>query len=223
MSQVTSGSTLAANVNELASTVGQAVRGHETRLSSLEENGVPPQISQRVAALEASQAVQDTAIQDAAREATAAKNTANTAKDTADAALPKAGGTMAGPITIGGKQLTGSNGKLTYGGKELLTKANEGLVTLKGTRTTAGDMTLTGLTIGKPLYIGLANKSPGHAHVMVKSGSLIGLSETAINDYLLGRYNDIATPMGTVIIPTNTTVVLCFASITPGSTVYVYQ
>ena len=79
MSQ-TSIDALKENVDALAQTVGGDVKNIDTRLSSLEENGVPPQISQRVEALEASQTAQDTEIQDAADAAATAQSTAEAAK-----------------------------------------------------------------------------------------------------------------------------------------------
>ena len=101
-----------------------------------------------------------------------------------------------------------------------------GKVSLISQRSTAGEWSITGLNVGKPLYIiASSSVSSGYAFFCIKSGSLDGTSPNT-EHFLFGRYNAnnwvSLTPPGTVIIPTSTSVIVSVEKIS-GITMRAYQ
>ena len=88
-----------------------------------------------------------------------------------------------------------------------------GLVGLKSTRTTTGTWTITGLTVGKPLFI-LADANPTGATfsvtINIVSGGIGGCGEASNNrlGWYLATNNIIASTNVTVTIPTGNSVVV---------------
>lgn len=85
-------------------------------------------------------------------------------------------------------------------------------VSLVSQRTTVGDWTISGLVVGKPLYITASSSSnSGYVFFYVKSGSLDGTS-TSNKTFQFGRYDTGSwvslTPPGMAIVPTSTTVIV---------------
>ncbi len=101
-----------------------------------------------------------------------------------------------------------------------------GNVSLISQRSTTGQWSITGLDVGKPLYITVSSSTnSGYVFFRIKSGSLDG---TSPNDqtFQFGRYDSGSwvslTPPGTVIIPTSTSVIVDVASIS-NITMRAYQ
>jgi hypothetical protein len=103
--------------------------------------------------------------------------------------------------------------------------AFDGTVHLKGTRASSGTWTLSGLTVGKPLYLGL--RSGDYARYVgfrVVSGAYIASSSIntvlySMRAYRTGEYNN---PGGVATIPYSTTVSIYF-EFESDVTVYAYQ
>jgi hypothetical protein len=105
--------------------------------------------------------------------------------------------------------------------------AFDGTVHLKGTRTSSGTWTLTGLTVGKPLYLGVRDTDGGdgrYAAFRITSGANIACGESDTNTFSMGQDagRADANPGGISTIPTSTTVSIYFETIN-GVTVYAYQ
>lgn len=106
-----------------------------------------------------------------------------------------------------------------------------GMVELKGTRTTTGDWTITGLTVGKPLYILMDdNIGSGQRYffIGVVSGGIGGcLKNEADSPFLVGKGESSCAIISTdvfVTIPTSTTVVLrTQTNSTDVAQLYAYQ
>lgn len=87
-----------------------------------------------------------------------------------------------------------------------------GNVSLISQRSTTGQWSITGLDVGKPLYITVSSSTAsGYVFLCIKSGSLDGTSPNN-QTFLMGRYDAGSwvslTPPGTVIIPTSTSVIV---------------
>lgn len=90
-------------------------------------------------------------------------------------------------------------------------------VSLVSQRTTIGDWTISGLVVGKPLYITASSSgSSGNVQFNVKSGTLDGTSQNN-KMFMIGRYDSGSwvsfTPPGMAIVPNSTTVVIGIGSI----------
>ena len=101
-----------------------------------------------------------------------------------------------------------------------------GNVSLISQRSTTGQWSITGLDVGKPLYITVSSSTNrGHVFFCIKSGSLDGIS-TSNELFQFGRYDPgnwvSLTPPGTVIIPTSTKVIVDIAGIS-NMTLRAYQ
>jgi hypothetical protein len=110
---------------------------------------------------------------------------------------------------------------------QLASTAFDGTVSLKGTRTSSGTWTLTGLTVGKPLYLGVRDTDGGdgrYAAFRITSGANIACGESDTNTFSMGQDagRADANPGGISTIPTSTTVSIYFETIN-GVTVYAYQ
>ena len=87
-----------------------------------------------------------------------------------------------------------------------------GNVSLISQRSTAGEWSITGLDVGKPLYITASSSlQSGYVFFCIKSGSLDGTSSNN-KHFMFGRYDSGSwvslTPPGAVIIPTSTSVIV---------------
>lgn len=98
--------------------------------------------------------------------------------------------------------------------KALGAAAEAGKLSLKAQRTTAGDWTITGLTIGKPLYI-LVNlkehgKNASGVFLRIKSGADGGLSEATAEtwSFFMGVAPSYVTGNNFICVPTSKTVVV---------------
>jgi hypothetical protein len=105
--------------------------------------------------------------------------------------------------------------------------AFDGTVHLKGTRTSSGTWTLSGLTVGKPLYLGLRDESGAdgrHVKFRVVSGAYI--ANGSINSVLFSMRasssENSSNPGGVATIPYSTTVSI-YLEFNPDVTVYAYQ
>ena len=115
--------------------------------------------------------------------------------------------------------------------EEALNMANQsivgnGKVALKGSRTTTGKWTLTGLTVGKPLFVlGSApadNRGSSYCYLNAISGTNDGLFGTAQYRFLLGSGSGHCTnPL--VVVPTETSVSFDVISFAGNFTVRAYQ
>jgi len=98
---------------------------------------------------------------------------------------------------------------------------------LRGTRTAIGTWTLYGLTIGKPLHLGVRDTDGNdgrYASFRIISGAEIARGESNGNNFSMGQsgsWQD-GNPGGVTTIPTATTVAIYFESIN-GVIVYAYQ
>lgn len=99
--------------------------------------------------------------------------------------------------------------------KALDAAAEAGKLSLKAQRTTAGDWTITGLTIGKPLYI-LANlkehgRNASGVFLRIKSGADGGLSKATEEtwSFFMGVSPSYVTGNNFICVPTSETVVVC--------------
>ena len=107
-----------------------------------------------------------------------------------------------------------------------LSGKTDGKVTQKGTRTTTGSWSLTGLTIGKPLIIGMkstANSDGMNVYFKVTSGADIGAAAFSGSAYMLGRYSGGYSAPSCVIVPTAETVTINITAISNNVTLYAYQ
>lgn len=105
--------------------------------------------------------------------------------------------------------------------------AGGGVVTLVDSRTTLGTWTLSGVTIGKPIFIVAAGDTgtSGNmaATIAARSGTLDGTANSArwwlihLNDYSTATSNTF------MVIPTATTVTFELKSVTSGLTLRAYQ
>lgn len=104
--------------------------------------------------------------------------------------------------------------------------AKTGTVEAVGTRSTTGTWTLTGLTIGRPVYLTFTTSSDINTAVQfnIVSGAA-NASQLASYYSQMGAYNvgDTARANVAIIIPTSTTVVVEVHSITASMTVLAYQ
>lgn len=106
--------------------------------------------------------------------------------------------------------------------------AEAATASLKKTRTSTGDWTLTDLIPRKPVFVTIHHNntgtSPAGAKLFVTSGSVDGqASRTAPAGYCLGHVNGSQSAWGTVLIPTERTVVIRVESINPGTVCRAYQ
>jgi hypothetical protein len=109
----------------------------------------------------------------------------------------------------------------------LAVNAFNGVASRIGTRTTNGTWTLTGLTVGKPLYLGVRDTDGGdgrYAAFRITSGANIARGTSNTNTFSMGQDagRADANPGGISTIPTSTTVSIYFETIN-GVTVYAYQ
>lgn len=165
--------------------------------------------------------------------------------------LPKNGGDISGNLTIQGATLVRSvNGTLpNSSGALTLTKdditdslgyvplksapvtsvdgktgaVTTGAVTQRSTKTATGTWTITGLTIGKPLFITFkgSTENKSYAFFTITSGTDAGGS----TEFALGNNAGsgwLSAP-GTVIIPTATSVTLNVTSFINGTALYAHQ
>lgn len=101
-----------------------------------------------------------------------------------------------------------------------------GNVSLISQRSTTGQWSITGLDVGKPLYITVSSSTDsGYVFFRINSGSLDGKSPNN-QTFQFGRYDSGSwvslTPPGTVIIPTSTSVIVDVANIS-NITLRAYQ
>ena len=101
-----------------------------------------------------------------------------------------------------------------------------GNVSLISQRSTTGQWSITGLDVGKPLYITVSSSTTsGYVFFRINSGSLDGTS-TNNETFQFGRYDAnnwvSLTPPGTVIIPTSTRVIVDVTKIS-NMTMRAYQ
>ena len=124
-------------------------------------------------------------------------------------------------LATNAETLAGMNPSLavTPPGLKYIIDTQWGIVTQKATRTTTGNWNITGLTIGRPLYITIGGTGLTSFYFTVVSGANSGQSSC---EYVLQTAGSFRTPPGTVIIPTATTVVLSVSS-TSGTTARAYQ
>jgi plasmid stabilization system protein ParE len=104
--------------------------------------------------------------------------------------------------------------------------AFSGAVSLKGTRSESGTWTLSGLTVGKPLYLGIRDSSGAdgrYVEFRVVSGAYIasGLIDSVLFSMRASSSENSSNPGGVVTIPYDTTVSIYFKF--NGVTVYAYQ
>ena len=104
------------------------------------------------------------------------------------------------------------------------------IVSSISTRTTPGIWTITGITIGKPLIIGIdgnAASADFAANFYVMSGASIGRSFSSSVLFLLGAYGssyaNLRTTPSFVTIPTSTSVVLNIINLTAGAILAAYH
>lgn len=98
--------------------------------------------------------------------------------------------------------------------------ASAGAVTLKGTRTTAGNWSLTGLKVGVPLYF-LAQLGVDYGYVSIRA--LSGTNETTNDWLMLGNRSGAPSSNVFIVIPTATTVTVNIYAMSASSTVRAYQ
>ncbi len=102
-----------------------------------------------------------------------------------------------------------------------------GNVSLISQRSTAGEWSITGLDVGKPLYITASSSSQsGYVFFSILSGSLDGTVTSNKSHFQFGRYDAgnwvSLTPPGSVIIPNSTRVIVAVENIS-GITLRAYQ
>ena len=160
----------------------------------------------------AKDAEQDAAITTAQTAANNAASAAATAQTTANSKQDKLDYT---PV----KSVNGENADAA--GNVALTLFT-GTVTERSSRTTKGGWSITGLTIGKPLYVIMSATSATNARLKFTSGTNDGALGT--NNYCLGYDggNFVSTNVA-VCIPTETTVVVSIGSIGGTITLRAYQ
>lgn len=109
---------------------------------------------------------------------------------------------------------------------------SSGQLSLVGTRTTTGTWTISGLTVGKPLVIGINSKTlvsgvEKDFCFRVLSGSLIGSGPSNLGFSLghawISSGNSSVSSSSCTLVPTSTTVTLSVYSINPGLVAYAYQ
>ena len=115
-----------------------------------------------------------------------------------------------------------------------LTKANQavasaGGVTLKGSRSTIGNWTLSGLTVGKPLYIlaSNTNTTEDYSYVFLKvlSGAVAGTSASTVyaRYFYIGCGMENSSTNTFITIPTAATVVIGLTNMQGAMTLRAYQ
>lgn len=125
----------------------------------------------------------DSWLSSALNAAAVAQETADTAQATADAALTKA------------EQIV----------------MDSGIVTLRSTRTNGGTWTITGLTVGKPLYILASSTVRSYAFLYVTSGADAGKSGASANEtFFVGCGQGEYSTNAFITVPTSSTVVIQF-------------
>ena len=146
-------------------------------------------------------AASDTAVKTAYDKAVAAATAASTATTTANNALTRANQAVA---TAGG-------------------------VTLKGSRSTIGNWTLSGLTVGKPLYIlaSNTNTTEDYSYVFLKvlSGAVAGTSASTVyaRYFFIGCGMENSSTNTFITIPTAATVVIGLTNMQGAMTLRAYQ
>jgi hypothetical protein len=104
--------------------------------------------------------------------------------------------------------------------------AFSGAVSLKGTRASSGTWTLSGLTVGKPLYLGLKSTTNYDTYVKfrVVSGADIASSSYDTTLYAMRASGDYSNSGGVATIPNSTTVSIYLEFPSANlPTVYAYQ
>jgi len=103
---------------------------------------------------------------------------------------------------------------------------NAVVVSEKSSRTTTGTWTITGLTVGKPIFLTVSGYSGdnGIFEFRVTAGSNDGGAGNGV-DFRLGPYSNgsLNSSCSAVIVPTSSTVSIEVAAITSGVTARVYQ
>jgi hypothetical protein len=111
---------------------------------------------------------------------------------------------------------------------QLASTAFDGTVHLKGTRTSSGTWTLSGLTVGKPLYLGLRDSSGADGRYVafrVVSGAYIanGEVDSVLFSMRASSSENSSNPGGVATIPDSTTVSIYLEFSNDDVTVYAYQ
>lgn len=106
-----------------------------------------------------------------------------------------------------------------------LEKANQavatgGTLSLKGSRSTTGDWTLTEVSIGKPLFVIVDDP---YATVRIKTVSGMIAQKNASYRFIIGQEQTFGSTNVLIVVPTDSTVVLNVTSITSGQTLRAYQ
>jgi hypothetical protein len=95
------------------------------------------------------------------------------------------------------------------------------IVELKGSRSTTGTWTVSGLLAGKPLYL-IMNVSNTSTTYRVVSGA-IGATGSSVQQFIFLSGSSQGTTNATIVIPTAVEVVLEISTIYSGGTIYAYQ
>ena len=103
--------------------------------------------------------------------------------------------------------------------------ANAGKVSLLSTRSTTGDWTITGLTVGKPLIVLMSRGASAttYAQLHVLSGAVGGTSPDPSRGFILGHTSGYAASNTFICVPTENTVTLKINHLVGGATLRAYQ
>ena len=144
-------------------------------------------------------------------------NAATATKATQDSAGQQINTTYIKGLSISGATITYTKGNGTTG--TLSVPNFQGVVTQRGTRTSNGNWSITGLTVGKPLFIiddRTGKSNAGKCYVRVISGAIGGRTNES---YDIGT-EDLSNIF--IVIPTATTVVINCSAM-DDETLYAYQ
>lgn len=104
--------------------------------------------------------------------------------------------------------------------------ANAGKVSLLSTRSTTGDWTLTGLTLGKPLFVLMSRdaiNAVSYAHLHITHGANAGMSNHPLYGFLLGHTATYISSNAFICVPYKDVVILKVIDLVGGAKLYAYQ
>lgn len=103
--------------------------------------------------------------------------------------------------------------------------ANAGKVSLLSTRSTEGDWTITGCTVGKPLIVLMSRGASAttYAHLHAHSGAADGTSPNPSYGFVLGHTSGYAASNTFACVPTENTVTLKILHLVGGAVLRAYQ
>lgn len=184
---------------QLRQAIGKLI-GNNVPIATTEQAGIV-RLTDAVNSATSRLAASDTAVKTAYDKAVAAATAASTATTTANNALTRANQAV----------------------------ASAGSVALKGSRSTIGNWTLSGLTVGKPLYIlaSNTNTTEDYSYVFLKvlSGAVAGTSASTVyaRYFFIGCGMENSSTNTFITIPTAATVVIGLANLQGAMTLRAYQ